>query len=141
MNQQERQALFEKAVNGLLKQDGPATAGISGGCVLFTEGGRRCAIGHLIPSRWKNKIIRDGNQGCGSTVLLSAYPQLRKLFNVHRNSDKLFLGRMQYDLHDSQDDTSIEEIEAYGGWREWVRAKAIGFAARHKLNTKFLRKH
>ena len=138
MNKAQKQALFEKAVNGLLSQNGPCVDK-NRHCKLF-HGRKRCAVGWTIPLTWKDRILRGKDTGglklneSGYDELHQALPDLMGELQCKTDKDHDFMGQLQICLHDRY---AVHRFT--DDWKQWVRTQAMLFAYNLKLNTKFLK--
>jgi hypothetical protein len=71
------QAIFNRALDGVVRQGGPSMDGR--GCVYRGTGGRRCAIGQLIDDQYYDPAFDDGHEnnggGIGDLLALSTYEE------------------------------------------------------------------
>lgn len=124
-----RQELFDKAVAGLLAQDGPSV-NESGFCVYFGPGNCRCAFGHLIPPEFEERVRVNHNAGFIVAQLLNQVPELGEVLEVRDESDLQFLEAMQLTLHDK----IVVALRKRGvisksEWKDAVRKEAKIFAS------------
>lgn len=123
-----RQELFDKAVAGLLAQDGPSVN--HGGCVYIGPGNCRCAVGHLIPPEFEERVLKNYNSGISAYSLLQRIPELRPTFGIGDGDDVRFLEQMQWGLHDA----IVGKVNEIQTWKVLVRQEALRFSISHNLD-------
>lgn len=128
-----RQAAFEKAVIGVLKQDTIAVSA-GGTCMYRNNEGHKCAVGQLIPEKPENEEAFKVVGGVDN--LLLQQPSLVQQLGIENEDDREFLRNLQ-DAHDGS-------RYVYGTGRtqmESFRSAVKIFAAKYSLNMHFIKQY
>lgn len=127
------QEIFNRAVRRLIKQGVPATTEYAEGCRYRTDDGRRCAIGHLLPT----KVYKPTMENNSVRRLVWKFPEVEPYVLASDLPPEVALrlaGGLQ-DAHDSQAENMVAGYIEPEEWLSGFRARARLLGEKFKLDT------